>query len=191
MYRMLFLAVAAMSVAFAGLPTSAAAQVEATQIKLTKNHVEGFIAAQNDMLTVVEKKMGAVSSDRTDTKYEAELEAVTKKYGFKNLAEYDAVASNISMVMTGIDPETKVFTDPRTAIKKEIEDVSADKAISKSEKINLLEELNAALKAVEPIQFSTNIELVKKYYDKLEVTPISTSDSDSRSTSSVVRTISE
>jgi hypothetical protein len=191
MYRMLCLTVAAMSVAFVSFPTSARAQIAATQIKLTENHIEGFIAAQTDMLAVVEKMEGAVSSGHANTKYKAELEAVTKKHGFKNLAEYDTVAANISIVMAGIDPETKIFTDPQTAIKKEIEDVTADKAIPKNEKRNVLEELNAALQAAEPIQFPTNIELVKEYYDKLEVTTISTSDDDSRSTSSVVRTISE
>jgi hypothetical protein len=191
MYRMLCLTVAAMSVVFASFPTSVRAQIAATQIKLTENHIEGFIAAQTDMLAVVEKMEGAVSSGHANTKYEAELEAVTKKHGFKNLAEYDAVAANISIVMTGIDPQTKVFADPQTAIKKEMEDVTADKAITKNEKRNLLEELNAALQAAEPIRFPTNIELVEKYYDELEVTTISTSDDDSRSTSSVVRTISE
>ena len=175
-----------MSVAFASLATSAPAQVAATQIKLTENHIEGFVAARNDMSAVVEKKMGSVSSDQADTKYEAELEAVTKKHGFKDLAEYDAIAANISIVMAGIDPETKVFTDPRMAIKQEIEEASADKAISESEKRNLLEELDAALKAAEPIQFSTNIELVKKYYDKLEVTTFATSDVDSHSPSLVI-----
>jgi len=191
MYRLLSLTVAAMSVAFASLPSSAPAQVAATQIKLTENHLAGFVAAKNDMSAVVEKKMGAVSSDQADTRYEAELEAVTKKHGFKDLADYDAIAANISLVMAGIDPETKKFTDPRTAIRQEIEEVSADEAISESEKRNLLEELDAALKAAEPIQFSTNIELVKKYYDKLEATSIGTSGDDSRSTSSVARTISE
>ena len=68
--------------------------------------------------------------------------------------------------------------------------LNVDEAVSKSEKKNLLEELNAALKAAEPIQFPMNIELVKRYYDKLEVTTISISDDDSRS-SSAVRTIRE
>jgi hypothetical protein len=186
MYRILCLTVGAMSVVFASFPNSAPAQVAATQMKLTESHIEAFIAAQDDMLAVVEK-IDAVSSDHANINYEAELDAVTKKHGFKNLAEYDAVAANISIVMTGIDPETKVFTDPQTAIKKEIENVSADKAISKDQKRNLLEELNGALQAAEPIQFPANIELVKKYYDKLEVTTISTSDNDSHSTSGVVR----
>jgi hypothetical protein len=68
--------------------------------------------------------------------------------------------------------------------------LNADEAVPQSEKKNLLEELKAALKAAEPIQFPMNIELVKKYYDKLGVTTISISDDDSRS-SSAVRTIRE
>ena len=190
MYRILCLAVAAMSVTFATFSTSAPAQVSGTQIKLTENQIGGFIAAQDDMLAVVEK-MGAASWDHANPKYDAELNAVTKKHGFKDLAEFDAVATNISMVMAGIDPETKIFTDPQMAIKKEIEDVSSDGSIPPSEKRNLLEQLSAAFNAAEPIRFPTNIELVKKHYDKLEVTTIGISDDDSRSASSVVRTISE
>ena len=49
MYRLLSLTVAAMSVAFASLPSSAPAQVAATQIKLTENHLAGFVAAKNDI----------------------------------------------------------------------------------------------------------------------------------------------
>jgi hypothetical protein len=46
--------------------------------------------------------------------------------------------------------------------------VTADKAMSAEEKKQVLEELNEALKAAQPIQFPSNIELVKKYYDQLE-----------------------
>jgi len=190
MYRMLCLIVAALSFVFASFSTSSPAQVTGTQIKLTENQIEGFIAAQDDMLAVVEK-MGAAFSDHANTEYDAELDAVTKKHGFKDLAEFDAVATNISMILAGIDPETKLFTDPQVAIKKEIEDVSSDESIPASEMRNLLEQLNAAFQAADPIRFPTNIELVTKYYDKLEVTTIAISDDDGRSASSVARTISE
>jgi len=79
----------------------------------------------------------------------------------------------------------------RRPIRKEIEDVRADTAIPQSEKGNLLEELKAALEAAEPIQFPSNIELVKKYYDKPEATNVGILDYASRSTSSVRRTSSE
>ena len=67
----------------------------------------------------------------------------------------------------------------------------ADKTIPQSEKENLLEELKAALEAAEPIQFPSNIELVKKYYDKLEATTVGIFDDASRSTSGVRRTSSQ
>ncbi len=94
------------------------------------------------------------------------------------------------MVVAAIDPQTKEFTDPQAAIKKEIEDVAADKTITASQKKELLKELNAALKSVEPIQ-SSNVELVKKYYDVIDVTMIAAYDGESRADSSVVRTIGE
>jgi hypothetical protein len=158
---------AVVTTAVAACSATVWAQSTIGQIKLTEKHVEGFIAAQKDMSVVVEKMQGAASRS-PNPRYEAELEAVTKKYGFKNFVEYEAVAANISMVMAAIDPQTKAFTDPQSAIKKEIEDVSADKTIPDNEKKQLLEELNEALKAAQPIQFPGNVELVKKYYDKID-----------------------
>jgi len=168
MHQMLHATIAAVAIAFASFPTTARAQPAPAQIKLTEKHVEGFIAAQKDMSAVVEKMQGAASPDKPSPKYEFEIEAVTKKHGFKNFAEYEAVAANISMVMATIDPQTKAFTDPQTAIKKEIDDVTADKTIPENEKKQLLEELKEALKSAQPIQFPGNIELVKKYYDQID-----------------------
>ena len=72
------------------------------------------------------------------------------------------------MVMAGIDPQTKAFTEPKVAIKKEIDEVKADKSIPEKEKKQMLEELNEALKTAQPIQHPGNVELVKKYYDKID-----------------------
>ena len=132
-----------------------------------------------------------VKPDQANAKYQAELEAVTKRHGFKDFAEYEAVAANIWLVMSQIDPQTKMFADPQILIKKEIEDASADNTIPDSERKQLLEELNQALKSAEPIQFPSNIEVVQKYYDKIDVTTIAAYDGDRLSTSAVVRTISE
>ena len=191
MYRMLCLTVAAISVAFASFPTSAPAQVTARQIKLTDNQIEAFIATQDDMRALVEKTMSVASLDSANTEYEAELDAVARKHGFRDIAEFDAVGTSIYMVMAGIDSETKTFIDPQMAIKREIKDVRSDKSISASDKRNLLEQLDAAFKAAEPIRFPTNIELVKKHYNMLEVTMIGTFDDKGRSVSSLVRTSSE
>jgi hypothetical protein len=53
----------------------------------------------------------------------------------------------------------------------------------------LLAELQEALKSVPSVQFPTNIELVRKYYDKIDVVIISANDAEP--SSRVVRTISE
>jgi hypothetical protein len=146
--------------------TPAAAQ-EAKQIKLTEKQIQGFIAAQKAMSAIAEK-MENTTSDKPDPKIQAELEDVAKKNGFKDYAEYDDVAANISMVMAGIDPQTKEFTDAQTAIKKEIDEVNADKSITAEEKKQLLDELNESLKSAVTIQNRGNIDLVRKYYDKID-----------------------
>src|SRR4030088_1309719 len=99
MYQILRLTIAAVAVVLANSPTSAPAQVAVTQIRLTENHVERFIAAQKDMSAVVEKMM---QGDSANSKCEAELKAVTKMRGFKSFAEYEAVAASISLVMAAI-----------------------------------------------------------------------------------------
>src|SRR4029434_8284298 len=135
MYQVLRLTIVSMAVAFVSFPISAPARVAVTQMKLTEKHVEGFIAAQKDMSAVVEKMMqGAVFSNSANARYQAELKAVTKKYGFKNFAEYEVVAASISLVMAAIDSQTKMFTDPSTAIEQELEDVIAANNIPDSEK---------------------------------------------------------
>jgi hypothetical protein len=72
---------------------------------------------------------------------------------FKNFAEYEAVAANISLVMGAIDSQTKVFTDPPTAIQQELEEATAAKNIPNSEKKKLLRSLTLALRAAQLLQF--------------------------------------
>jgi hypothetical protein len=169
MRQILHVAIAVVALGLVNLTTGAPAQQGPAQINLTEKQVEGFIAAQKDMSAVVGKMQAAATADKAATKkYEAEMEAVTRKHGFKDFIEYEAVAASISMVMAAIDPQTKTFTDPQNAIKKEIEEVTADKAIPENDKKQLLQELKEALKTAEPIQFPGNVELVRKYYDQID-----------------------
>ena len=167
LHRLMIAAVVA--IGFTLLPGAAQAQEPQAvkQIALTEKHVVGFIAAQKDMAPIAEKMQGS-TSDKPDPKIQAELDGVAKKHGFAGFAEYDDVAANISMIMAGIDPQTKAFTDPVDAIKKEIAEVQADKSIPAKEKQEVLKELNEALKVAQPVQHRGNIELVKKHYDKIE-----------------------
>jgi homoserine dehydrogenase len=165
------LTAALMTVALVHLSTAATAQPVgepvAKQIQLTEKQVLGFIAAQKDMAPILEKIQGP-SADQLPPQIKAELEAAAKKHGFKDFNDYDEVTTNITMVMTGIDSKTKVFTEPAIAIKEEIQEVTANKALPAEEKKQMLEELNEALKSAQPIQFPSNIELVKKHYDKID-----------------------
>jgi hypothetical protein len=143
-------------------PGAATAQ-EVKQIKLTEKHIQGLTAASKDMA----KLYDGANSDKPDPKVEAQAEAVAKKNGFASLAEYDDVSMNISMIMSGIDPQTKKFTEPPEQIKKEIAALKADKSVPEAEKKQGLAELEAVLKNAKPIQFKENIALVLKYFDKL------------------------
>lgn len=163
LFRLALVAVAAIAMTqFSGL---AMAQGPVKQIKLSEKQIEGFIAAQKDMAAAAEKVQ---ASPPTCDKVDAAIESVAKKHGFASFCEYDDVAANISMVMAGIDPQSKQFTEPQAAIKKEIEEVKGDKSIPEKEKKQMLEELNEALRSAQPIANASNIDLVKKYWDKID-----------------------
>jgi hypothetical protein len=123
------------------------------QIRLTERQIQRFIAAQKDIAV--------------DPRLQTESESVAKENGFKDFAEYDEVAANILMVFAGIDPQSKQFTDPQTAMKKKIAEITVDKTISKRDKRELVNEYEKRLKAAQPIQYPSNIELVRKYYNQI------------------------
>jgi len=136
---------------------------EVKQIKLTDKHIQGFMAAYEDIAKVYD----GAESDKPDPKVEAQAAAVAKKHGFASLAQYDDVSMNITMIMSGIDPQTKKFTEPPDQIKSEIAALKADKSVPEAEKKEGLAQLEAALKNAKPIQFKENIALVLKYFDQL------------------------
>ena len=145
----------------------AATAQEVKQIKLTEKHIQGFMAAYEDIAKVYD---GAESDKPEDPKVEAQAAAVAKKHGFASLAQYDDVSMNITMIMSGIDPQTKKFMEPPEQIKQEIAALKADKSVPEAEKKEGLTQLEATLKNARPIQFKENIALVLKYFDQLAPT---------------------
>ena len=105
---------------------AATAQEVVKQIKLTDKHIQNFMAAYEDIAKVYD---GAESDKPEDPKVEAQAAAVAKKNGFASLAQYDDVLTNITMIMFGIDPQTKKFTEPSEQIKNEIAALKADKSV--------------------------------------------------------------
>ena len=151
-----------------GLHISSASVAQAPkQLELTETHIQGFIASQKELAATTEE-MQRATSDKPDPKIQAEFESIARKHGFKDFSEYADAAANISMIMAGFDPQTKVFTEPSRAITNEIEEVKADKAIPEKEKKQMLEDLNEALKMAQPIQHAGNIDLIKKHFDQIE-----------------------
>ena len=132
------------------------------QIKLTEKHIQGFIAADEEMA-----KIYGANVDNSDPKVKAQAEAVAKKNGFASLAEHDEVSMNIAIIMSGIDQQTKKFTEPPERVREEIAALKADKSVPDAEKKEDLTQLQAALKDAKPIQFKENIALVLKSFDKL------------------------
>jgi hypothetical protein len=134
------------------------------QVQLSDKQIENFIASQKEMSALMQKMQG----DKPDPKIEGQIEAIAKKYGFASGAEYEAISDNISLLMTCIDPKTKAFNEPKVAIQKQIDDLKADKTIPEPQKKEMLADLTDQLKTAEPIKFPGNIDLIKKYYDKID-----------------------
>jgi len=135
------------------------------QIALTEKQVEGVLAAAKDMDAITEK---LPDNAKPDPKVTAQLEAVSKKYGFASYDEYNNVVDNISMVLGGFDPATKKYVGSDAVIKAQIAQVQADKKMPAKDKKEALADLNEALKSPAPtIENKGNIDLVTKYYDKL------------------------
>ena len=155
---------ALLALAVFGLGAAPAQDVNVKQIKLTDKHIQGLMAAYEDMAKLYD---GAESDKPEDPKVEAQAAAIAKKNGFASLAQYEDVLANITMIMSGIDPQTKKFTEPPEQIKNEIAALKADKSVPEAEKKQGLTELDAALKNAKPIEFKENIAVVLKYFDQL------------------------
>ena len=156
---MLFSALLALAV----FDNGAATAQEVRQIKLTEKQIQSFMAAYEDMAKLYDD----ANADKPDPKVEAQAAALAKKNGFASLAQYDDVLMNITMIMSGIDPQTKKFTEPPEQIKNEVVALKADKSVPEAEKKEGLTQLEAALKNARPIQFKENIALMLKYFDQL------------------------
>ncbi len=147
-------------------PPPPAAAEPMKQIALTDKQIDSLIAAQKEMDAVTDK-LPEGAQDKPDPKLQAQLEGIAKKNGFADFNEYGTVYDNVSMVMAGIDPKTKSFTEPPELLKKQIAAVTADPKIPAKDKKAMLDEMNAAVKTTTNVQFPANVTLITKYYDKL------------------------
>lgn len=135
------------------------------QVALTDKQIEGALAAAKEMDPITEKMP---DNARPDPRITAQLDAIAKKNGFANYAEYNVVVDNISLVLGGVDPQSKKYVGPEAVIKMQIAQVQADKKMPAKDKNEALADLNQALKSPPPpVANKGNIDLVTRYYDKL------------------------
>jgi hypothetical protein len=151
------------------LSAPASAQ-ELKQLALTDTHITSFISAQPDFAPLVVKLSEA--ADKPDDNLKGELDTVSKKYGFANFDEYMDVNDNIAFVMGGLNRKTMEFTEPVERLKKDLEEIKADKDIPEDEKKLALEDLELEIKSAAPLQNRENIEVVKRHFaDLLKLLP--------------------
>jgi hypothetical protein len=135
------------------------------QMPLTEDQIKHYVASLAEMQTA----MGDAPADAAepDAKTMTKLEAIARKYGFKDFAEYNNVAGNIAIVVDGIDPDAKTYVGADKMIERAIEDTKDEKQMSDADKKATVADLQAQLKNVTPIKYKGNIDLVLKYYDQL------------------------
>lgn len=136
------------------------------QVTLTDKMIEGVLASQKEFDSVAEAAL-----DQPDPKVAARLEAIARKHGFASYDEYNDAVDTIGLVLSGFDPATKTYVGVESVIRGQIAALEADKSIPEEDREQALEQLNGALMApAPPIENKANIEVVAKYYDRLNAT---------------------
>ena len=136
------------------------------QIALTQTQIDNAIASQKDMDAATRK---LPRNAPPSSKVIAKLDGVAKKHGFASFDEYNTVIGNISIVMDGIDPQTKSYIGSDAGLKQQIEEVKANKQMSAAHKKKALADLDFASKFKDPeIQNKGNIDLVIQNYGKID-----------------------
>lgn len=162
------------AIALVGLLTSAlaspASAQELKQMALTDTQITSFIAAQPDFAPLVVKLSEA--AEKPDDSLKGELDAVSKKNGFASFDQYMDVNDNIAFVMGGLNRKTMEFTEPVERLKRDLDEIKADKDIPDDEKKLALEDLEIEIKSAAPLQNRDNIEVVKRHFaDLLKLLP--------------------
>jgi hypothetical protein len=139
---------------------------ELKQVALTDKQVQGLLDAQDEMNGIT-SKLPDDPSKPPDANTMATLEAIARKHGFASYAEYGNVAANVDMLLDGFDTKTKKFIGIEASLKDQIAMIQADTKMPAKDKKEALDELNDSLKNAPKIQFPANVEVVAKYYDKL------------------------
>jgi len=136
-----------------------------TQIKLTEDQVTGLLAAQEDFSPLAGKL--AEAAEKPSDELTVQLDAIAKKHGFADFAEYRTVDNNIFLVFEGLDRETGEYVPPADRLELELKEIQNDTTIPDADKKAILAEVNEELAMAESVEHPGNIEMVKKHIDQL------------------------
>ncbi|MEO1693961.1 MAG: hypothetical protein AAFR55_01840 [Pseudomonadota bacterium] len=136
------------------------------QVALTETDVENFIKMHAGLAKIADE-LEATGED-PDPQLRARLAALAKSSGFPSFLAYDTVADSILLVMSGIDPDTGVWSDPKIGLAEDIEDVKKDTTLEDAERKELIDDLEQAIKTTPDVAFPQNIPLVKKHAARIE-----------------------
>ena len=154
------------SLSFDPALAQAGAPPQLKQVALTQAQIDNVLASAKEIDAITAKLPQNAPPSASAV---AQLDGVAKKHGFASYDDYNTVIGNISLVMDGLDPQTKKYIGSEAAIKQQIAMVTANKQMSAADKKQALAELNQALQAKEPeVANKGNIDLVIKNYDKLD-----------------------
>ncbi len=136
------------------------------QIALTQKQIDDVLASQKEMDAITQK---LPRNEPPNSQVIAKLDDVAKKHDFASFDEYNTVLGNISIVMDGIDPQTKKYIGSDAGLQQQIEEVKTNKKMSAADKKKALVALDFALKFKDPeVQNKGNIDLVIQNYDKID-----------------------
>jgi hypothetical protein len=160
---------------------STAAQEAFKPVVLTEQQMEKYIATLPEIAAVRVAMRG-----RPDAELQAAFAVIVKKHGFESYAHFGLLSTTVAVVMTGIDPLTKTFTEPKVVLEEQIvsmtkiiDDLKADLKSQRSATgtadaaaelkplMQLLDELKDGRGSIPATTAPGNVELVKKYFDKI------------------------
>ncbi|MDH3579728.1 MAG: hypothetical protein OEM91_03790 [Hyphomicrobiales bacterium] len=159
----------------------AAAQETFEPLVLSEAQMTRYLAALPEMASVYSKMR-----DKPVPEIQTALRAVVKKHDFEDFEKFKRMSDTITVVMSGIDPQTKAFTEPAVVLEQRIVDMTRaikelrDELMSSPDTANpknveaqmlpfeqLLDDLKDGRGTLPAKTDPQNVELIRKYFVKL------------------------
>ena len=137
------------------------------QIKLTQPMIDHLLAAQKQIRTA-EGSAPQNQGDKPDPKLDAKIGDIIKSNGFASMSDFSDASYSVGVVLAGMDPESGNYIGAQAALKKQLDEVNADKKMPPKEKKEALDELNEAMKSSSNDKpLPGNVDIVKANAAKL------------------------